>query len=268
MTDRLFAVARYWWSYRYFVRSAIRNDLKARYARSKLGLLWALVQPLAMVLIYTLILSHLMAAKLPATSTVYAYPIYLMSGMLAWTLFSESLARGLGIFVEQGELIKKVAFPRALLPIIAFGSASINGLALLSMMLVVFLFLGHWPTLHSLWVPAMFVLTVWFGLSIGLLLGLMNVFFRDINQAVPVILQFLFWLTPIVYAVPMLPVEYHGYFDWNPVAKLTAAFQEVILYQGNPAEWRLLMIAGIALLFTALSAGLYLRVRHELADHL
>lgn len=268
MIQRAIPVARYWWSYRFFVHSAIRNDLRARYARSKLGLLWALVQPLAMVLIYTLILSHLLSAKLPATNTVYAYPIYLMSGMLGWTLFSEALMRGLGIFVEQGELIKKVAFPRALLPVIAFGSATINGAALLSMMLAVFLFLGHWPDIHYLWLPVLIVLALWLGLSIGLLFGLMNVFFRDIHQAVPVVLQFLFWLTPIVYALSMLPPEYHGYFAWNPVAKLTAAFQDVILYQSNPAEWHLLMLGGIALAFTILSAGLYLRVKHELADHL
>ncbi|MBU2875730.1 ABC transporter permease [Marinobacter salexigens] len=268
MIQRALAIARYWWSYRFFVRSAIRNDLRARYARSKLGLLWALVQPLAMVLIYTLILSHLMSAKLPETDTVYAYPIYLMSGMLAWTLFSEAVGRGLGIFVEQGELIKKVAFPRALLPIIALGSATVNGLALLSMMLMVFLFLGHWPDLHYLWMPGLMFLALWLGLSIGLLFGLMNVFFRDISQAIPVILQFLFWLTPIVYALSMLPPEYHSYFSWNPIAKLTAAFQDVILYRRNPTELHLVYLSGIAFIFTALSAGLYLRVKHELADHL
>jgi len=265
MIHRLICIVRYWWNYRFFVYSAVRNDLRARYARSKLGLLWALVQPLAMVLIYTLILSHLLSAKLPA---VYAYPIYLMSGMLAWTLFSESVSRGLGIFVEQGELIKKVAFPKALLPIIAFGSATVNGLALLSMMLIVFLFLGQWPGIHYLWLPILMTLALWLGLSIGLLLGLMNVFFRDISQAVPVALQFLFWLTPIVYALSMLPPEYHTYFQWNPITKLTTAFQNVILYQQNPAEWHLVQLAGIAIAFTALSAGLYLRVKHELADHL
>lgn len=268
MIYRILSIARYWWSYRFFVRSAIRNDLRARYARSKLGLLWALVQPLAMVLIYALILSHLLQAKLPATDTIYAYPIYLMSGMLAWTLFSEALGRGLSIFIEQGELIKKVAFPRALLPAIAFGSAAVNGLALLSMMLIVFFFLGHWPDIHYLWLPGLMLLALWLGLSIGLLFGLMNVFFRDIGQAIPVILQFLFWLTPIVYALTMLPPEYQVYFSWNPIAKLTAAFQDVILYQRNPAELHLVFLCGISLIFTALSAGLYLRVKHELADHL
>ncbi|NWO04418.1 MAG: ABC transporter permease [Alteromonadaceae bacterium] len=268
MIARTLQIARRWWGYRFFVKSTIKHDFRARYARSKLGMLWALIQPLALVLIYALILSQLFQTKLPATETIYAYPIYLMSGMLAWTLFTEALNRGLGLFIEHGELIKKVAFPKALLPAIAFGSAAINGIALLLMMLVVFLFLGHWPDAHYLWLPGLIVLALWFGLSIGLFLGLIHVFFRDIGQAVPVVLQFLFWLTPIVYALSMLPPEYHIYYAMNPATHLTGAFQDVILYQTNPSLGSLAGLAGIALVFTGLSAVLYTRVKHELADHL
>lgn len=265
---RTLATLRYWWSFRLFVRSAIINDFKARYARSRLGLVWILVQPLAMVLIYSLILSHIIAAKLPQTDSIYAYPIYLMSGMLAWTLFAEGLGRGLGIFVEQGELIKKVAFPKALLPAIATGTVTINGMALLTMMLAVFMCLQHWPSWHYLWLALLIPLTLLFSVSLGLIFGLLNVFFRDVSQTIPVILNFLFWLTPIVYVTDMLPEAYRGYFAYNPMVSVVNAFQDVILYHQHPAPSAIVLLCCGSLIFMSIGGFLYSRTRNELADQL
>lgn len=268
LVNRALSTARYWWSYRLFVRSAIINDFKARYARSRLGLVWILLQPLAMVLIYSLILSHVIAAKLPQTDSIYAYPIYLMSGMLAWTLFAEGLGRGLGIFVEQGELIKKVAFPKVLLPAIATGTVTINGLALLAMMLMVFMFLQHWPSWQYLWLALLIPLTLLFSVSLGLIFGLLNVFFRDISQTIPVALNFLFWLTPIVYTTNMLPEAYRSYFDINPMVSVVNAFQGVILYHQPPQPETLLLLCCSSAIFVLAGGFLYTRTRDELADQL
>src|SRR5690606_35077483 len=114
------------WRYRHFVLSSIRNELVTRFARSKLGGLWMVISPLAQVAIYALILSNLLAARLPGIENKYAYAIYLMAGLLAWTLFSDIITRCLTLFVDQGNLLKKMSFPRITLPAIAVGSSLLN----------------------------------------------------------------------------------------------------------------------------------------------
>ncbi|OOE95352.1 ABC transporter permease, partial [Salinivibrio sp. IB643] len=109
------------WAYRYFILSSIRTEFRSRFARSKVGGLWMVLNPLAMVLVYALILSQIMTAKLPEVATQYAYPIYLLSGVIGWTLFSEILGRCLTIFIDNGNLLKKMSFPKFALPLIVIG---------------------------------------------------------------------------------------------------------------------------------------------------
>ncbi len=96
------------WKYRYFIFSSIRNELISRFVRSKVGSLWVIINPLSQVLIYALILSNVLAAKLPGIESQYAYAVYLMAGLLVWTLFNEIVSRCLNLFIEQGNLMKKL----------------------------------------------------------------------------------------------------------------------------------------------------------------
>ena len=96
------------WRYRYFIFSSIKNDLRSRFIRSKLGGLWMIINPLAQVLIFALILSEVLAAKLPGIDNKYAYALYLMAGILGWSLFSETISRCLNLFIDNGNLMKKM----------------------------------------------------------------------------------------------------------------------------------------------------------------
>src|SRR5690554_2306520 len=137
--------------YRHFVWSSIRNELVSRFARSKLGGLWMIVNPLAQVAIYALILSNVLAAKLPGIDNKYAYALYLMAGILAWSLFAEIVSRCLNLFIEQGNLMKKMRFPRITLPTIVVGSSLLNNFLLFIALIVVFASLGHMPQIQMLW---------------------------------------------------------------------------------------------------------------------
>src|SRR5690349_15695232 len=118
----MFGFARSLWAYRLFILSSIRNEFLTRFARSRLGGLWMIIHPLTQVAIYALILSNVIAAKLPGLDNKYSYPIYLMAGMLAWSLFTEIVSRCLTLFIEQGNLMKKMRFPRITLPAVVVGS--------------------------------------------------------------------------------------------------------------------------------------------------
>ncbi|MEY4504149.1 MAG: hypothetical protein RL154_442, partial [Pseudomonadota bacterium] len=114
------------WAYRYFILSSIRTEFRSRFTRSKLGGVWMILNPLAQVAIYALVLSAVLSAKLPGITSQYAYAIYLMAGTLGWSLFAEILGRSLNIFVDNGNLIKKMSFPKIALPMITAGSALAN----------------------------------------------------------------------------------------------------------------------------------------------
>lgn len=254
------------WAYRYFIFSSIKTEFYARFVRSRLGGLWLILHPLAQVAIYALILSQVLASKLPGIESPYAYAIYLMAGMLAWTLFAEVLSRSLNIFIDNANLIKKIAFPKIALPFIIAGSALLNNLLLFVAILVVFGLLGHVPSIQLLWIPFLIMLTLGLGLGFGLMLGIINVFIRDMGQIVPIILQFWFWLTPIVYVSSLIPQKYQALLLINPMSSIAMAYQQVLIYGKIPNLGSLIYpcILTMGLLFLALI--MYIRANEEMAD--
>lgn len=222
------------WYYRNFIISSIKTEVMTKYVRSKLGFIWMLVQPLSMVLIYTLVLSQIMSAKLPGVGNQYGYPIYILSGIIAWTLFSEIFQKSLTIFIDNSNILKKMLFPRIALPIIIVGSASINFIAFIITTFLVLGFLGHYPFSQIYWIPVLYVLTVMLALGTGMLFGILNVFIRDIGLLLPILLQFGFWLTPIVYTTSIIPKEYLWIYDINPLVGIIKGFNSVFLLNKTP----------------------------------
>lgn len=254
------------WQARQFIKSSIRNEFVTRVVRSRLGLVWIVIYPLAQVAIYAFVLSALMTAKLPGLQTAYAYPIYLTAGIMAWTLFSEVVGRCLNVFIENSNLLKKMAFPRLALPAIVTGSAMLNNTLLFLSVLLVFAILGHAPTLSLLWLPILTLLLLMLALGLGLSLGLLNVFFRDVGQLVNIALQFGFWLTPIVYTLDLFPPIYQKMLHINPMTGIVQGYQAVLVF-GRTPDWQILIYPALfAVMALALAAFLYSRAIDEVVD--
>ena len=254
------------WAYRYFILSSIKTELKTRFARSKLGGFWMILHPLAQVLVYALILSQIMRAKLPEVETQYAYPIYILSGMVAWTLFSEVLNRSINIFVANANLLKKLSFPKLTLPIITIGTALVNFTLFLIVMFLVFGLLGHLPYHALQWLPLLIVITLALAIGIGLFFGTLNVFFRDIGQLMEVVLNFWFWLTPIVYMITIVPEKYHALFMLNPMTGIVMGFQSILLYDKAPNLHLLIYPTIVAVASMLLAMFVFYKAREEMAD--
>lgn len=254
------------WVYRHFIFSSIKTEFRARFIRSKLGGLWMILHPLALVLIYALILSQIMAAKLPGVSTQYAYPIYILAGMVGWTLFSEILGRSLTMFIDNGNLLKKLVFPKLTLPLIVVGSGFVNFIFLLGMVFVVFGFLGHLPYHGLVWLPVLIILTVALAVGIGLFFGVLNVFVRDIGQVMNIVLQFWFWLTPIVYMPSIVPQQYHWLLMLNPMTGVVMGYQSILLYDKAPQLSFLVYPFLFASSFLLAALFLFKKANKEMAD--
>lgn len=256
------------WRFRQLIISAISGELRGRFARSSLGGLWFILHPLAQAAIFALILTEVLGAKLAGVNTKGAYALYLLSGMAAWGLFSEILNRCLSIFIEYGGLMKKISFPRLSLPVIVWGGALLNHVLLLSAMAVVFLFFGRFPSF--IWlalIPGVILISV-FAFGLGVLLGVVNVFSRDVAQLMSVVMQMWFWLTPVIYPLEALPPSLRSLVALNPMAPLVGLYQQVMVYERLPDYSTLIGPTLVALAFFALAFFVFQRASAEIVDAL
>ena len=262
MKNMLLAV----WNYRYFIISSIKTEFRSRFARSKFGGFWMILHPLAQVLIYALVLSQIMKAKLPGIESQYAYPIYLLAGMIGWTLFSEVIGRFINIFIENANLLKKISFPKLSLPLISIGSSLVNYFILLIVMYIVFGFLGHMPLKAILWLPLLIIITLGMSVGLGLFLGTLNVFIRDIGQFMTIVLNFWFWLTPVVYMPSIIPEKFQPFLMANPMTGVIMGYQNILVYNKTPDMEILIYPAIFALLSLLVALVVFKKANEEMTD--
>ena len=256
------------WRYRFFIISSIKTELRTKFIRSRLGGLWMILNPLAQVLIFAFILSAVLSAKLPGIDNQYAYAIYLMAGTLGWSLFAEIVNRCLTLFIDNGNILKKLVFPKIALPLIVSGSALVNNLLLFVAILAIFGLLGHLPGAALVYLPALMAINIALALGLGLTLGVLNVFMRDIGQVVPVLMQFLYWFTPIVYMANIIPQQYQEWLRLNPLLPIVTGYQDTLLYNRAP-DWSALgMVCVFAMALLAVSLLLLRKAAPEMVDQL
>lgn len=254
------------WRYRHFIMSAIRADVRSRFAHSRLAGFWLLVQPLVQVAIFALILSSVLSSRLPGVSNKYGYTVYLLAGISAWSLFGETLSRCVGVFVDNAGLLKKISFPRVSLPVIVIGASLVNFLALIGVTTIFLLAMGAFPGVAYLWLVPLAGLVCAFGASLGILLGVLNVFMRDVGQLTGVIVSLWFWFTPIVYPFSVVPSGVAAAMKWNPMLPAVTAFQDIMLYGRGPELVTLLPLVATTLVVATFAVVTFLRAAPEMVD--
>ncbi|MDH1071475.1 ABC transporter permease [Pseudomonas nitroreducens] len=250
------------WAFRGFVISSIRREFQARYRNSLLGALWTVLNPLAMILVYTLVFSQLMRSRLPGVDNHLAYGFYLCAGFLVWGLFTEITGRSQSMFLDNANLIKKLSFPRICLPTVVIGTALVNFAITFVLFLLIISAAGAFPGPALLALLPLLAIMLAFAAGLGMLLGVLNVFFRDVGQLFGIVVQFWFWLTPIVYPIGILPSYIRPLVEINPMTPLVGAFQTVLVYQRWPdwaSLWSPLLISillcGVGLLLFRARSG-------------
>lgn len=256
------------WAYRGFVLGSVKREFQSKYANAMLGAAWALLTPLAMILVYTVIFAEVMRAKLPGSNSTFAYSIYLCAGILAWGLFAEIIGRGQNMFLEQASLLKKVSFPRICLPLIVAINALVNFGIIFGLFTLFLLLSGNFPGIVFLSLLPVLLLQVLLALGIGMVSGILNVFFRDVGQFMTIAIQFWFWLTPIVYPSSILPEHIHAMLAWNPMAPVIGAWQSVLVH-GGAVDWSSLAYPLVlALLLCVFGLRMFRKRAGEIVDEL
>lgn len=256
------------WQFRDFILASVRREFVSRYQGTQLGIFWPIAHPLALIVIYTLVFSEIMRPRLPGHESHYAYSIYLTAGLITWTFFSDLLIRCVGVFVQNGELMKKVNIHPVAFPVISVASATIHFAIIMVLFVVLLLVLGRFPGMLILGMIPVLAVAVVFALGLGVLLGTVNVFYRDVEQSTGILLQFWFWLTPIVYPANALPNLVKAVLSWNPLWPIVRAMQDIFLDLRLP-DWSTLVYPLVfALVLVSLGRAAFNKLAHELVDQL
>jgi lipopolysaccharide transport system permease protein len=217
------------WRYRELLLFLVWREIKVRYKQAALGAAWAILQPVLVVLILSTIFG--VFARFPSEGV--PYPVFLFSALIPWTYFSEALRRSSVGLVGDSELVKKVYFPRLIIPL-AMVIAPLVDLVLASGVLFVFLaYYDIWPTWSILALPVLALVSLALSLSIGLWLGPINVRYRDVMHTLPFLLQVWMYATPVIYPLSMVPERWQSLYRLNPMVGIIEGFRWSLLGKGD-----------------------------------
>jgi len=272
----MFTKLRELWLYRDLIMNLIMRDLKVRYKNSLLGVAWSWLNPLLMMVVLTVVFT-----VLAGSSNQPAYHVFVLIGILSWNFFAASVIGATGSIVTNGHLIKKVYFPRMVLPVSIVLSNMINFVIALPVFFVIAWLSGaplsghHWLVV---WLPVILLVQVIFSIGIGLILATVNVFYRDVQIIMEVIMLAWFFLTPVIYPISRVPESatllgvtidlQRTVFIVNPMASIIATYRDVLYYGRFIGADFFLRTAVTALIVLLLGYALFQRYAGRFAEEI
>lgn len=251
---------------RELLANLVRRDLKVRHRGTFLGMLWSLATPLMLVALYSFIFKVILRAS-PAVDAprpdgnAVPFAVYFFAGLTIWNLFSNSINSAAGSVVSSGYLLRKVYFPKAILPLAAVLSSLVTFAFELGVLAFVTLVFVGWPSLHVLWLPVLVALVLLLAYGLSLFLSALTVFLRDVQHFLAVFMQIWFWGTPIIYSLQFVG-DRPGLvrmLKLNPLTGVVVSFRNVVVLNRAPDFLLLGYAVAVAAVFLALGAYVFHR---------
>ncbi len=247
--------------YREMLRNLVHKELRARYKGSVLGFLWTFFHPLLLLIVYSFVFKFVMRVQMEN------YTLYLFTGLLPWTFHVTSLTMGVNAIVGNGNLITKIYFPREILPLSIVMANMINYLLSLPILVGAIIYLNWDIGVSLLAFPVVLLIQSLMLTGLTLIVSAGNVFFRDLEHLLSVLLTGWFFLCPIVYPLSMIPKEYLGvYTALNPVTPLIIAYTDIFYYSRFPEWTNLLTITGFAIIIFVIGFMVFNRLQKSFAE--
>ena len=250
------------YQYRELLKTNVKKDIRGKYKASFLGVLWSFVNPLLSVLVYAIVFPYIMRVQTPN------YLLFLISGIIPYNWFTTVVSQSSGIFVYNSNIIKKVYFPREILPISAVTSGLVNFLISCIIILLFAIFGGVGISWHLVFLPFLALIQYVFTLGVSFILSALNVYIRDVEYIVSFVLQMLFYATPILYTVDM----FHGWILWifriNPMTHLINAYRDIFYVHQVPRLGTLSILFVICIVFLIISYKVFKKMEKGFAEEL
>lgn len=243
------------WAYRELLLFLTMRDIKVRYKQTVLGASWAIIQPLMTMVVFSIFFGAL--AKIPSDGI--PYPIFSFAALVPWSLFAYGLGEASNSLVGSSNLIKKVYFPRLIIPLSSVMAGVIDFLLAFAVLLIMMLGFGILPTINVIWLPLLVLLTLVTSLGVGMWLSALNVEFRDIRYVIPFLTQFWMFITPIAYPSSLIENEtLRALYGLNPMVGVVEGFRWALLGT-DTAPGPIIIVSAIAAVALLISGMYYFR---------
>ena len=241
------------WEYRELLYFLTWREIKVRYKQTLLGFTWAIIQPFAMMVVFTLFFGTL--AKVPSEGI--PYPLFNYAALLPWMLFAEGISRASGSLVQDANLVQKVYFPRLAMPLSGILSPLIDFAIASTILIGMMFYFGYPPTVSILWLPAFIILAMMTALGVGMWLSTINVKYRDVRYVIPFLIQLWLFASPVVYSSTLLPQRFQVVYGLNPMAGVIEGFRWALL--GTEPPGSLIAVSAIIVIVILVSGAYYFR---------
>ena len=248
------------YQYRELLKTNVQKEIRGKYKGSFLGVLWSFLNPLLMVLVYAIVFPYIMRTNIDN------YLVYLITGVIPWNFFTTCITTGCNCVWINGGIIKKVYFPREILPISVVTAGFINFLISCVIILLFVLFSGIGFSIQLLWLPLIAIIQAILSLGLLFILSAINVYVRDIEYIVGFFLNLLFYATPILYTVDMFPPKFQWILYLNPMTRLVDAYRDIFYYKTMPDVSSLIFIAIFALLVLGIGYIIFRKLEKGFAE--
>jgi lipopolysaccharide transport system permease protein len=243
-----------------------KRDFTERYSGSALGFMWSFIYPLINILIYMIIFGNLMGAQLPGTSSMWSYGVYLVSGLVPWTAFSNTVSRASTVFLDKKNIISKIHVDLPTLPLFILISESITFVVTMSIFLIILTVTGFFFSSYLLLIPVVYLIQQVLAYSLGFFLAMFVVFLRDLKEVVAIGFQIWFWFTPIVYLFDILPGFAQQILMWNPMLYVISAYHDIFVYQTMPSFYYLAIVLIISIILIVLDYVIFKKLEKDIRD--
>lgn len=248
------------YKYREFLKTNVKKDIRGKYKGSFLGVLWSFINPLLSVLVYAIVFSQIMRFDIDN------YVIYLITGVLPWTFFTSSINMGMTSILYNANIIKKVYFPRSILPISSVSSCLVNFLISCIVILVFVLFSGIGITVNILFLPLIAIVQYFLCLGIVFILSAVEVFVRDLEHIVGFVLSMAFYVTPILYKAEQVPERLRFILKLNPMAYIIDTYRDIFYYGTVPNIGSLVVVLVFSILLVFLGYNIFNKLQKGFAE--
>jgi lipopolysaccharide transport system permease protein len=245
-----------------------KRDFIERYSGSALGFIWSFIYPLINILIYMIIFGNLMGARLPGTSSVWGYGVYLIAGLIPWTAFANTVTRSSTVFLDKKNIITKIHLDLPTLPLFIVLSETITFIVTLVIFIGVLLVTGFSVSLYLLLIPVIYFIQQLFAYALGFFLGMIVVFLRDLKEVVTIGFQIWFWFTPIVYVFEILPPLAQQILFWNPALAFISAYHDIFILQKMPSFLFLSLVLFMSIVLIVVDYIIFKKLEKDIRDFL
>ncbi|MBR3254755.1 MAG: ABC transporter permease [Clostridia bacterium] len=248
--------------YRQFLKTSVKKEFRGKYKKSFFGVLWSFINPLLQLLIYALVFPFIL--KIQEDN----YVMFLFSALIPWNFFATTISQSTSVVVGNGGILKKVYFPREILPISIVISGAINFLISCIIIFVALIISGIGITANILWLPVILLVQCIITLAICFILSALTVYIRDLEYFINVLLQLWMYITPVLYTMSLIPAKFAKFFVLNPMVEIINAYRNIFYYQTAPNLKALLILAGVGIVGLLIGYAIFKKLEKRFAEEL